>query len=268
MKSSFVARGLTCAALLAGAAWAQSPSPLPAGAFASVNGAPLSQAAFDKALQLNLDKGQKDSPQLRQALKTELIARELLVQEAKRRGLDKSASAQETWAALQQNFLIDLLVSDHLAQNPLTEAELRAEYARQTGLLQDAQQYQLRHIVLASESEAKAVLSALKKGQDFARLAREKSIDASRDQGGSLGWLVSTDIVPPVARAIASAKKNGLVASPVEVDGRWHVVQVEDKRPFQIPRIEDSLPQLRQALVQQRRVQLLEQLAKAATIQP
>lgn len=258
---------LLCGALLGSAAWAQSPS-LPAGAFASVNGVALSQAAFDKVLQLNLDKGQKDTPQLRQALRTELIARELLVQEAKRRELDKREAAQETWAALQQNFLIDLLVSDHLAQNPLTESELRAEYTRQTGLLQDAQQYQLRHIVLPSESEAKAVLSALKKGQDFARLAREKSIDASKDLGGNLGWIVSTDLVPPVARAVATAKKNGLVASPIEVDGRWHVVQVEDKRPFQIPKFEESLPQLRQALVQQRRVQLIEQLAKSATLQP
>ncbi len=267
MKRSLLTHSLLCAALLAGQAWAQSPA-LPAGAFATVNGVALSQSALDKVLQLNLERGQKDTPQLRQALRTELIARELMVQEANRRGLGQSPAAQEAWAALQQNFLIDLLVSDHLAQNPLSEADLRAEYARQTGLLQDAQQYQLRHIVLASESEAKAVLSGLKKGQDFTRLAREKSIDASRDQGGNLGWLTSTDLVPPVARAVAAAKKNGLLGAPVEVDGRWHLVQIDERRPFQVPRFEDALPQLRQALAQQRRMQLLDQLAKAARIQP
>lgn len=263
MKSSFVARWLLCCAVGTSTAWAQ----LPAGALATVNGVTLSQATFDKLMQVNLAQGQKDTPQLRQAIKTELIARELLLQESKRRELDKREAAQEAWAALQQNFLIDLLVSDHLAQNPITEADIKAEYQRQTGLLQGAEQYQLRHIVLPTESAAKDVLAALKKGQDFTRLARDKSIDASKDQGGELGWLMSTDIVPPVARAVAALKKGALTTSPVEVDGRWHVVQLQDKRPFEIPKMEASLPQLRQALLQQRRIQLLEQLAKAATIQ-
>lgn len=263
MKRSFAACALLCSALFSATVRAE----LPAGAVATVNGAALSQATFDKLVQMNVAQGQKDTPQLRQALKTELIARELLVQESSRRGLDKREPAQEAWAALQQNFLIDLLVSDHLAQNPITEAELKAEYERQAGLLKGAEQYLLRHIVLPSESAAKDVMAALKKGQDFAQLARDKSIDTSKDRGGELGWLMSTDIVPPVARAIASLKKGALVTAPVQVDGRWHVVQMQDRRAFQTPKLEESLPQLRQALVQQKRIQLLEQLAKNATIQ-
>ena len=174
---------------------------------------------------------------------------------------------QQALATLQQNFMIDLLINDHLAQNPIGDADLKTEYARQTGLLKGAEQYQLRHIVTASEAEGKAVIAALKSGKDFAALAKEKSIDISKDQGGQLGWLLSNDIVPQVLQAIASLKKGALTSSPIDVDGRWHVVQVEDKRPFQVPKFEESLPQLRQALVQQRRIQLLEQLAKSANIQ-
>ncbi|MBM3387415.1 MAG: peptidylprolyl isomerase, partial [Betaproteobacteria bacterium] len=155
MTTTFVRRWLLCCALGTTTAWAQ----LPAGALATVNGVALSQATFDKVVQVNLAQGQTDSPQLRQAIKTELIARELLLQESKRRGLDKPEAAQEAWAALQQNFLIDLLVNDHLTQNPITEAHLQAEYERQTALLKGAEQYQLRHIVLPTEKAAKDVLA-------------------------------------------------------------------------------------------------------------
>ena len=122
--------------------------------------------------------------------------------------------------------------------------------------------------LLGSQEAMRGVFAAnAKGGKDFAALAKDKSIDVSKDQGGQLGWLLSNDIVPQVLRAISSLKKGALTASPVDVDGRWHVVQLDDKRPFQVPKYEESLPQLRQALVQQRRLQLLEQLAKSATIQ-
>lgn len=263
MKRSYVARWLLCSALGTTAAWAQ----LPAGALATVNGVTLSQTAFDKLVQSTIAQGQKDTPQLRQTLKTELIARELLAQEANRRGLDKREGVQEALATLQQNFMIDVLINDHLTQNPISETDLKAEYERQSGLLKGAEQYQVRHIVTASETEAKAVIAALKSGKSFAALAKEKSIDVSKEKGGELGWLVSNDIVPQVLRAISSLKKGAMAPSPIDVDGRWHVVQLDDKRPFQIPKFEESLPQLRQALVQQRRIQLLEQLAKTANIQ-
>lgn len=263
MNASFFKPLLLCSVLGASALWAQAP----AGALATVNGVALSQAAFDKLVQNTIAQGQKDTPQLRQNLKTELIARELLLQEANRRGLDKREGVQQALVTLQQNFMIDLLVNDHLAQNPIAETDLKAEYDRQSGLLKGAEQFQLRHIVTASEAEGKAVIAALKAGKDFAALAKEKSIDVSKDRGGQLGWLLSNDIVPPVLQAISSLKKGALTASPVAVDGRWHVVQVEDKRPFQVPKFEESLPQLRQALLQQRRIQLLEQLAKSANIQ-
>ena len=250
-------------ALSTGPCWAL----LPTGVLARVNDVPLSQSSFDTLLQTNITQGQKDSPQLRQILKSDLIARELLLQEASRRGLERREGVQQALVTLQQNFILDLLVNDHLAQNPVSEADLKSEYERQSGLLKGAEQYQLRQIVTASEANAKAVLTALKSGKDFGALAQDKSIDASKAQGGQLGWLLSNDIVPSVLRAISTLPKGGLTASPLEVDGQWLVLLVEDKRPFQVPKYEETLPQLRQSLVQQRRLQLLEQQAKSAKIE-
>ena len=254
---------LLLTALCTSMGWAQ----LPAGTVASVNGVPLSQSAFDALVQARIAQGQKDSPQLRQTLKNDLIVRELLLQEATGRGLDKREDVQQALVTLQQNFMVDLLINEHLTQNPITDADLKAEYERQTGLLKGAEQYQLRQIVTASEDEAKAVITLLKSGKDFAAMAKDKSIDASKDQGGQVGWLVSTEIVPSVLRAISNLKKGSWTPTPVEVDGNWHVLSMDDKRAYQVPKYEETLPQLRQALVQQRRTQLLEQLVKKASIQ-
>lgn len=251
------------AALGASACWAA----LPTGVMANVNGVTLSQSTFDTLLQNNLAQGQKDTPQLRQTLKSDLIARELLIQEAARRGLDKREGVQQALATLQQNFMVDLLLSDHLAQNPISDTDLKAEYERQSKLLKGAEQFQLRQIVTATEAEAKSVLTALKSGKDFAAVAQDKSMDPSKAQGGQLGWLLSNDIVPPVMRAISSLPKGALTASPIELNGQWVVLRLDDKRPFVVPQYEETLPQLRQALVQQRRMQLLEQLAKSARIE-
>lgn len=250
-------------ALSTGSSWAL----LPTGVLAKVNEVPLSQSAFDTLLQTNITQGQKDTPQLRQILKSDLIARELLLQEASRRGLEKRDDVKQALTTLQQNFIVDLLINDHLAQNPISEADLKAEYERQSGLLKGSTQYQIRQIVTASEADAKAVLGALKSGKDFATLAKEKSLDPSKSQGGQVGWLLSNDIVAPVLRAIAPLSKGAMTAAPIEVDGQWMVLLLEDKRPFQVPLYEETIPQLRQALVQQRRMQLLEQLAKSAKIE-
>ena len=250
-------------ALGAGSAGAQTPID----ALPKVNGVSLSRATFDSLLQTNITQGQKDTPQLRQNIKTDLIARELLLQEASRRELDKRDGVQQALVTLQQNFMIELVLSDNLAQNPISEADFKAEYARQAGLLKGVEQYQLRHIVTASKAEAQSVISDLQRGKDFAVLAKEKSIHSSKEQGGQLGWLLSNDLIPAVLSAIQKLKKGDFTLSPVDVNGQWQVLGVDDKRPFQVPKLEDSMAQLRQALLDQRRSQLIEQLAKGANIQ-
>ena len=119
----------------------------------------------------------KHSATLRNALKDELIARELMTQEAIKRGLDKRAETEDALLGMRQNLLIDLLVQDEIGKNPIVESELRAEYERQVQALKggDLQQYQLAHIVLESEADARAVLASLRTGQAFDALAKAKS---------------------------------------------------------------------------------------------
>ena len=100
-----------------------------------VNGVTISSDKIEKAVKINVDKGQKDSPELRKAIKDELISRELVAQDAQKKALDSTPEAQEQFAQIRQSFLIELDLEDFIKKNPVTDAELKAEYDRQISLL-------------------------------------------------------------------------------------------------------------------------------------
>jgi peptidyl-prolyl cis-trans isomerase C len=89
-------------------------------------------------IEANVAQGQKDTPELRAALRQEFIARELMVQEAQKRGLDKLPATQDALQGLRQNLMIELLLNDEFTKNPVTEAELKADYERQVKALKSA----------------------------------------------------------------------------------------------------------------------------------
>lgn len=244
--------------------WAQVP--LPTGIAAIVNGINIPQAWLDQNVQANIAQGQKDSPELRQAIKQELIGREVVAQEASRLNLDKTPTAQMQFAQLRQNFLVELALNDYLTKHPVTEADLRALYDRQLKEIGDSQQYKLSLITVANETEAKAVLARLQKGENFAKLAREKSIDASKKDGGALDWLLPNQIVPPIATVIVNMAKGATSATPIQTATGWNIVKIEDKRPFKAPSFEESKNQVANAIAQQLRVEYAQRLRSAAKI--
>lgn len=146
---------LTLLAFLNGAAMAQS---LPSGAVATVNGEPISTAMYEQNLRANLAQGIKDSPQLRQTVKEELITRELLAQYAEKLGIDKTPEAKLQLKQVRENLLVEMLLAAYLQQNPITEEEVKADYKRQLSLLGqtgNTMQYKISVIVVSTASRAR-----------------------------------------------------------------------------------------------------------------
>jgi peptidyl-prolyl cis-trans isomerase C len=236
---------------------------------AVVNGAAIPAALLDRIVQANIAQGQKDTPELRAALKQELIARELMTQEAQKRGLDKLISTQDTLHLMRQNILIELVLNDEFTKNPLTEAELKTEYERQVKVLKaagDLQQFHVFSIVLPTEMEARSVMTSLKSGQAFDVLAKSKSIDTSKDKGGELGWFLPDQIAPAIANVIVNMLPGNVSAAPIQIGPYWHVVKLAAKRPYQVPSFEDSKNVLQAAVGQSRRAALLKKLNDAAVL--
>ncbi len=256
---------LACLALNT-TAFAQGTKKTAAGTAVTVNGVAISDKALDQIIKSIVAQGQVDTPELRKTILDELIARELFVQESTKLGLDKTPEAKEQFAQIHQNFLMDLLVNNYLKSHPITESDMRAEYDRQIAAIGDSQEYNLKQIVVPTETDAKAIIASLKKGENFESLAKDKSIDPSKSQGGNLGWVLSKQIIPAISNVIANMSKGGVSSSPIQTAAGWHVVKVEDVRPFKAPSFDESKQRLQQALLQNKRLELLKSLKDSAKI--
>ena len=236
---------------------------------ATVNGVVIPSALFEKMVKGNVDKGQKDTPELRKAIKDELISRELVVQDAQKKALDTTSEAQEQFAQIRQNFLIELDIADFLKKNPVTDAELKAEYDRQVVLLGEPgklQEYQLSQIATKTQAEAKAALARVKKGEAFDKVAREVSINPSKENGGSLGWVLPAQIIPAIGNVIVNLEKSAISAEPIETASGWNVIKVDDKRAYKAPTFDQSKDQLQLPVLQAKKAAFIKKLKDVAKI--
>jgi peptidyl-prolyl cis-trans isomerase C len=237
---------------------------------ASVNGAPITQGLFNLTIRALVNQGQADSPELRQAVKNDLINKELVAQEATRLGLANSIDFPDQMAQLRQNLLLQAFLESHFKKNPITDAQLREEYDRQRKLMGDtsnAFQYRVSQIVVSTETDAMDLIRRLQKGELFGRLAQEFSLDtASKSQGGSLGWMMTGQVIPAVASVLPTMVKGAITPKPIQTPAGWVILKLDDKRAFKIPTFEESKPQLQQALVQQYLGQAIQGLRTNAKI--
>lgn len=221
---------------------------------ATVNGAPITQGLLDLNVQAAVNQGQKDTPQLRPAIKEELINRALIAQEATRQGLDKEIDFRDQYTQLKQSLLLQAFIDEHLKKSPITEAILLEEYERQKQAMgggNTAPQYQLSQILLNTESEAIAVIGRLQNGESFAKVAKEVSRDtATKSQGGILGWVMMPQVATPIADIMVNLPKGSFSATPIKLQGAYVVIKVDDIRSTKIASFKDSKNQIRQALIQ------------------
>ena len=245
-------------------------SSLPKDVVAVVNGKNISAAVLEKSVQATVSKGVKDSPELRAGLLSELINRELLVQDSIKKNLDDDAEFKSQLEQVRQNLLADLVLNKHLAKNPINDQQLKAEYDSQVRALGDSselQQYKIRQILVSKESDARQALNRLKK-ESFEKVAKEVSIDASRDNGGDLGWVLPNQVIPSISNVMVNLNKGSTSQAPIRTNSGWHIIRVEDKRAFKVPSYEESKERVRVSLLQKMRAEYIAQLRKEAKIQP
>lgn len=127
----------------------------------------------------------------------------------------------------------------------ITEKKLRASYAVLQAKLKGEEEIEARHILLRSKEEAEAVIRDLAGGADFLALARERSIDPSKSDGGMLGYFQRGQMVPEFEAAAFLLKANEVSTAPVQSQFGWHVIKVTNRRPAPVPTFEEAAPQLR-----------------------
>jgi peptidyl-prolyl cis-trans isomerase C len=217
---------------------------------AMVNGVSIPQARVDMRVKAATSQGQPDSPELRKAIREDMINLEVMTQEAAKLGLNKNDEVAQQLELAKQQVLVSAFVQDYVKNHPISDDQLKQEYDKLKSKLGD-KEYNARHILVETEAEAKDIIAQLGKKAKFEKLA-EKSKDAgSAERGGSLGWAVPNNFVPPFANALLGLKKGEYTKEPVQSQFGWHVVKLDDIRDLKVPPFEELKPQLQQRLQQQ-----------------
>lgn len=246
-------KALLAASLLAAftvSAHAAPPAKDAAKPAATVNGKAIPQARVDVLMNAQKAQGQADSPQLREAVKEDLVRREILAQEAEKKGLDKKTEVQAQMTMARQQVLIAAYLEDFVKKNPVTDEMLKKEYDTILKAVGD-KEYKARHVLVENEDEAKAIIEKLKKGERFEELAKQSKDPGSKDKGGDLGWANPASFVKPFSDAMMKLPKGKFTTDPVKSDFGWHVIQVDDTRDVKPPSMDEVRPQLTQRLQQQ-----------------
>lgn len=255
-------------------AWSQSAgtgagTALPTGAVLSVGDSPVLEKTVQAMLATLQSQGKAVTPQLREQVIAQLIAKRVLLDEAKLQKVDQDKVYTDKLEEVSQGLLIETLLSNYLSKQTLTEAEEKAEYARQRKVLGEgpsAVQYQLRQVLLKTEQEARNVIARAKQGESFEKLAVD-TIDASnKANGGLIGWVFPSQLLPAVSSALSNLAKGAVTVAPIQTPAGWVAVKVEDVRDFKIPDFEESRVRVRQTLMVQRQQAFIESLVKKATI--
>jgi peptidyl-prolyl cis-trans isomerase C len=233
---------------------------------ATVNGKAIPAAKVDQMVKQVVAQGQQpDSPQLREAVKKELISREVMLQEADKQGYGKKADVTAAIDNARQSIIINAMLADYVKKNPIKDAEIQSEYDKYKAAVGPTE-YHSRHILVATEQEAKDIIAKLKAGGKFEELAKV-SKDGSANNGGDLGWMTPGKLVKPFADAMIALKNGEITQTPVKTEFGFHVIKLEESRPTQMPALDAVKPQVAEALQQRKIAAYREELLKKAKIQ-
>lgn len=235
------------------------------GAAATVNGVAIPQSRVDLLMKERAARGQPDTPEIRKALVNELIQRELVSQEAQRKGIEKNPDVATQLDLARQEIMLRAYIADYLKSTPITDDMIKNEYEKLKAQMGD-KEYRARHILVESEADAKNIIAQLKKGVKFEKLAAEKSRDpGSKANGGELGWITPPAVPKPFADALTKLKKGQYTTEPVQTPAGWHIIKLEEVRP--LPGLDAVKEQVRQRLQQQQVERLLTDLRSKAKVE-
>lgn len=259
MKFSLSA--LTAAALIAAAPWAAAQN------IAIVNGKAVPTARVEALAQQVAASGRPVDDTVRAQLKEEAVLREIFMQEAQKRGIAATAEYKTQMELARQTIMIRALFADYQKKNPVTDAEIKAEYDK-FAAANAGQEFRARHILVEKEDEAKAIIASIKGGAKFEDIAKKQSKDpGSGANGGDLDWAAAGSYVAEFSEAMVKLGKGQMTDAPVKSQFGWHIIRVDDVRQAQLPNFDEVKPQIAQQMQQQKLSAFQQNLREKAKVE-
>lgn len=257
----FTLSALTAAVLLAAAPWAAAQN------IAIVNGKGVPSARVEALAAQVAASGRPMDEATRAQIKEELIMREVLSQEAQRRGVVADADFKVQMELARQTLMIRALFANFEKTNAVSDADIKAEYDK-FAAANAGKEFRARHILVDQEDDAKAIIASIKGGAKFEDIAKKQSKDpGSGANGGDLDWANAASYVTEFSEAMVKLGKGEMTAVPVKSQFGWHVIRVDDIRQAQLPKFEEIKDQIAQQLKQQRVAAFQDGLRKKAKVE-
>jgi peptidyl-prolyl cis-trans isomerase C len=252
---------LAATALLAAAPWTLAQN------VAIVNGKAVPLARVEALAQQVAASGRPVDDQVRAQLKEEVILREVFMQEALKRGIGATDDYKNQMELARQTIMIRTLFADYQKKNPVTDADIQAEYDKFVAA-NGGKEFRARHILVEKEDEAKAIIKSIKGGAKFEDIAKKSSKDpGSGANGGDLDWAAAASYVTEFSEAMVKLAKGQMTDEPVKSQFGWHIIRVDDVREAQLPKLEDIKPQISQQMQQQKLSEYQRTLREKAKIE-
>lgn len=218
-------------------------------AVATVNGKAIPVSRAELLIASQVQQGQANSPELQAAVREELVRREVLSQEALKKGVEKKPEVQGQLELARQGVLIGAYLNEYARTVKISDDDVKKEYENIRANLGE-KEYKARHILVENEAEAKGIIEKLNKGERFDDLAKVSKDPGSKERGGDLGWANKASYVPPFAAAMTSLAKGKYTTAPVQSNFGWHVIQLDDMRELTPPPFDEVKPQILQGMRQ------------------
>ena len=237
------------------------------GPLATVNGVAIPRHRAEVMVRERKQQGAPDNEQLRNAVRDELINREIIVQEAGRLGMTKRTELQLELELVRQSYIVQAYVRDWVREHPVSDAEMQKEYERAKAQTGD-KEYRARHILVGSEDEAKGLIAEMKKGAKFEELAQKNTKDeGTKPRGGDLDWNVPGVFDKAFADAMVGLQKGQMSDTPVRTRFGFHVSRLDDVRAVNFPPYDKVKAQILQRLTQERIEGMIRELRAKAKIE-
>lgn len=194
-----------------------------------------------------------------------LIERHLLAQLAVKEGIADTDEYKRRLALYQAKALRDAYFFQKIRPQ-VTEDDIRKVYDEEVVKLKQTERVRARHILVNTEKEAQDILARLAKGESFEDLAKQFSLDGSKDYGGDLGYFTEPDMVPEFSKAVF-ALKTGETSQPVKTDFGWHIIRLEDRKQGAAQPYDQVKSAIRNVLLRRKVGEVMEKVRAASKVE-
>ncbi len=234
---------------------------------ATVNGDEIRRSEIVEAQQ-NLSEQYRGLPpaMIFPALLEHLIDFKLVVGEGRKANLQEDEAVKRRLALLEDEVIRDVYLARYVGE-AITEEALRQRYDEFVKTVPPQEEIKARHILVAAEEEALAVIARINGGDAFEDVAKEKSIGPSAQRGGDIGYFTRDQVVSEFAEAAFNLQPGVMPEAPFKTGFGWHVIIVDDRRPGSPPSFEDTRDQLATEMSQEVVSELIQNLRDRAQIE-